>query len=183
MVAELRRVTNTVGSLLRLAKPNPPRRSDVNLVQSVRDVATIFLPRFRRAGVSLRVECSQDIPVLRLDASLIAQLLINLLTNSLQATTRGGSVDIFVAPFPRRDGVALAVSDTGRGIAPEHAERVFDPFFTTKEEGTGLGLAICRQIVEQHGGTISIESELGKGTRVIVLFPDTEERHVAVAAG
>ena len=97
-------------------------------------------------------------------------------------------VTVQVAPFPMRDGVVLAVSDSGRGIEAEHLERIFDPFFTTKEEGTGLGLPICKQIVEQHGGTIRIESEPGHGTRVMVLLPDLaaeqkEHAHGAVAAG
>jgi signal transduction histidine kinase len=90
----------------------------------------------------------------------------------MQASDRGGEVKVLIAPFPRRDGVVLVVSDSGHGIPPEQIEHVFDPFFTTKEEGTGLGLPICRQIVEQHGGTISIESEPGAGTRVVVLLPD-----------
>jgi len=83
--------------------------------------------------------------------------------------------------------VLLSVSDTGRGIPPENLARVFNPFFTTKEEGTGLGLAICRQIVTQHGGTIDIESQVGVGTRIVVLLPDpnfeTETSHGAVAVG
>ena len=118
----------------------------------------------------------------------MAQLLVNLLTNSLQATDRGGRVSVAVAPFPLRDGIILAVSDTGKGIPAEDLERIFDPFFTTKEDGTGLGLAICRQIVEQHGGTITVESEPGKGTRVVALLPDlrgseSEEVDGVAAAG
>jgi signal transduction histidine kinase len=89
---------------------------------------------------------------------------------------------VYVTPFPRGNGVVLIVSDTGRGIAPDHLDSIFNPFFTTKEDGTGLGLAICRQIVTQHGGTISIESEPGKGTRVIVLLPG-EDFHGIAAAG
>ena len=172
MLGELRRVTGTLDSLLRLARPQPPQRFEVDLVRTVRDLTSIFHARFRREGVALNVDCSDTMPRLLLDESLMAQLLVNLLTNSLQATARGGRVNVAVAPFPRRDGVILAVSDTGKGISPDHLERIFDPFFTTKEEGTGLGLAICRQIVEQHGGTITVESESGKGTRVIVLLPD-----------
>src|SRR5581483_7175085 len=123
-----------------------------------------------------------------LDPAMVSQLIVNLLTNALQATERGGRVDIYVTAFPQRDGVALVIADTGSGIAAEHLERIFDPFFTTKDDGTGLGLAICRQIVTQHGGTITIESESGKGTRVVVLLPNTrvedmEESHGVVAAG
>lgn len=175
MLAELRRVTSTVDSLLRLAKPQPPRRAAFDLPRAVREVTSLFAARLRRQGVSLDVQMSDSIPLLELDQTLITQLLVNLLTNSLQATDRGGNVKVLLAPFPDQRGIVLAVQDTGRGIPPEEVEHVFDPFFTTKEEGTGLGLAICRQIVEQHGGTISLESELGSGTRVVVLLPESLE--------
>jgi hypothetical protein len=188
MLAELRRVSGTVDSLLRLAKPQPPQRSDVDLARLAREVTSLFSARVRKQGVTLEVEISDDLPSLRLDSSLIVQLLMNLLTNAMQATDRGGVVKVLVAAFPRRDGVVLAVADSGRGIAPEHLERIFDPFFTTKEEGTGLGLPICKQIVEQHGGTMQIESEIGKGTRVMVLLPDPRaeqesDAYAASAAG
>jgi signal transduction histidine kinase len=171
MIGELRRVSTTLDSLLRLARPQPPQRTTIDLARTVRDLTSIFTARFRRMGVALEVDCSDAAPSLPLDAGLMAQLVVNLLTNSLQATDRNGTVRVIVAPFPRRDGIVLAVSDTGRGISPENLDHIFDPFFTTKEEGTGLGLAICRQIVEQHGGTITVESELDKGTRVVVLLP------------
>jgi hypothetical protein len=187
MLAELRRVVSTLDALLRLARPRPPQRAEVDMARVVREVTSLFAARLRRQGVTLEVEVPETAPALPLDSDLMVQLLVNLLTNSMQATDRGGSVKVILAPFPRRDGVALAVSDTGRGIDREHLERVFDPFFTTKEEGTGLGLAICRQIVKQHGGTITIESEVGKGTRVVVLLArhdqDEEAGHATVAAG
>ena len=177
MLAELKRVSSTLDSLLRLAKPQPPRRIDVDMSKVVRDVEALFAARTRRAGINLEIDIpDSDVPVLSLDHGLMVQLLVNLLTNSIQATERGGTVSVLLAPFPHRDGVVLAVSDTGRGI-PKHAlERIFDPFFTTKEEGTGLGLPICRQIVEQHGGTITIESVEGSGTRVVILLPDMTPR-------
>ncbi|MBK5260147.1 MAG: hypothetical protein JJE51_11180 [Thermoanaerobaculia bacterium] len=188
MLGELHRVTGTLDSLLRLAKPQPPRRAPVDLQHMVRELVSLFSARCRRQGVTLQLEAGDSIPTLSLDAGLMAQLLINLLTNSLQASQRGGTIKVLLGPFPRRDGVLLIVEDTGKGIAPEQLERVFDPFFTTKEEGTGLGLAICRQIVAQHGGTIDVESESGKGTKVVVLLPDLqaaerEENYGAVAAG
>ena len=192
MLRELRRVTLTVDGLLRLARPQPPQRVDTDMARVVREVASLFAARVRRQGITLDVEIAESLPTLPLDGGLMVQLLVNLLTNSMQATERGGSIKVLLASFPMHDGVVLAVSDTGRGIEQEKLERVFDPFFTTKEEGTGLGLAICRQIVEQHSGTISMESEVGKGTRVVILLPDLrrlsethieEERHGALAAG
>ncbi|HEX2835250.1 MAG TPA: ATP-binding protein [Thermoanaerobaculia bacterium] len=187
MLSELRRVSGTVDSLLRLAKPQPPQRSDVDLTRLSREVTSLFGARLRRQGVQLELDVVEQVPTLQLDSGLMVQLLMNLLTNAMQATDRGGTVKVLVAPFPRFDGVVVAVSDTGRGIEAEHLERIFDPFFTTKEEGTGLGLPICKQIVDQHGGTIRIESEVGKGTRVMVLLPDPRaaqeiEGHGSVAA-
>lgn len=173
MLAELRRVVGTLDSLLRLARPQPPQRTEVDLARVVREVASLFAARARRQGITLDVNIAGSTPMLLLDQGLMIQLLVNLLTNSIQATERGGTIGLLLAPFPRQDGVVLAVSDSGRGIDPEHLTRIFDPFFTTKEEGTGLGLAICNQIVKQHGGTITIESERGKGTRVVVLLAAT----------
>jgi signal transduction histidine kinase len=188
MLSELRRVSGTVDALLRLAKPQPPQRTDVHLTRLAREVTSLFAARLRRQGVQLELDMVEEVPTLQLDSGLMVQLLMNLLTNAMQATDRGGTIKVLVAPFPRFDGVVLAVSDTGRGIEADHLERIFDPFFTTKEEGTGLGLPICKQIIDQHGGTIRIESEVGKGTRVMVLLPDPRaaqeiERHGAIAAG
>jgi signal transduction histidine kinase len=178
MLSELRRVSGTVDGLLRLAKPQPPQRIDTDLARTAREVGSLFSARLRRQIVKLDLDISDSVPVLALDPGLMVQLLVNLLTNAMQAIDRGGTIKVMVAPFPKRDGVVLIVADNGKGIARADLDRIFDPFFTTKENGTGLGLAICRQIVEQHGGTINIESEVGNGTRVVVLLPD-----VAVATG
>jgi signal transduction histidine kinase len=188
MLGELRRVAGTVDSLLRLAKPQPPQRTTASVARLAREVTTLFAARLRRQGIALELDVADDVPPLQLDAGLMVQLLMNLLTNAMQATERGGVLKVLVAPFPRRDGVVIAVSDTGCGIEPDHLDHIFDPFFTTKEEGTGLGLPICKQIVEQHGGTIQIESELGKGTRVMILLPDPSaeeeiDSHGSSAAG
>ena len=188
ILSELRRVNATVDGLLRLGKPQPPQRTEVDLTRVAREVTSLFAARLRRQGVTFETALAEHVPLLQLDSGLMVQLLMNLLTNSMQATERGGSIHVLVAPFPRNDGVLVSVSDTGRGIAPEHLDRIFDPFFTTKEEGTGLGLPICKQIVEQHGGTMEIESKPGAGTRVTLLLPDAnaaEEKlsHGVAAAG
>jgi signal transduction histidine kinase len=178
MLAELRRVTTTLDSLLRLARPRPPQRSSVDMRRVVREVASLFNARLRRQSVALDVEIDDSVPMLALDPGLMVQLLVNLLTNSMQATDRGGTIRLRL-----RRGVELEVSDTGRGIPPEDLERIFVPFYTTKEEGTGLGLAICRQIVVQHGGAIEVKSEVGRGTAIVIRLPEEESGHGALAVG
>jgi len=115
------------------------------------------------------------------DAQMLQQLLLNLMTNALDAIEGGGEVRIVVqlqGNGPEREGheesVELAVADNGCGIPPEHVPMIFDPFFTTKEvgKGTGLGLPICQSIVEQHGGSIVVNSAgIGQGTTVSVRLP------------
>ena len=95
--------------------------------------------------------------------------LLNLLTNAREATHSGGLLTVEARPSAA--AVDIVIADTGHGIAAEHLPRVLEPFFTTKSEGNGLGLTICRSIVWEAGGTITIDSTAGVGTRVIVTIP------------
>ncbi|MEW6269174.1 MAG: ATP-binding protein [Thermodesulfobacteriota bacterium] len=105
----------------------------------------------------------------------------NLIVNAIQATPRGGVVSLAIerraaaaaADGAREELLALSVSDAGAGIPREHLPHVFEPFFTTKEvgEGTGLGLAVAYGIVREHGGSIEVSSELGRGTRFSIVLP------------
>ena len=110
-----------------------------------------------------------------MDAGRIERLLLNLLSNALKFTPKGGSVDVRVRVTPRR--VYLSVADSGRGIAPEKLEHVFDRFLDTDAmdpppHGVGLGLAICRRIAQGHGGSIVAESEEGRGATFTVSLPN-----------
>ncbi|NDK10825.1 MAG: HAMP domain-containing histidine kinase, partial [Armatimonadetes bacterium] len=88
-------------------------------------------------------------------------------------------------PQVRKSAIRIDVQDTGVGIPPENLPKIMEPFFTTKAEGrgTGLGLAICKRIVSEHGGTLSVESEVGKGTTVSVTLPTVEQRAVEMSNG
>jgi len=177
-IATLRRVDATLASFLRLARPEPPQRRLVNLKEVAQEVVGLAEPRARREGIHLQLHLAPELPLLWVDPQQLAQLLLNLLTNALQACKKGDAVTVSMVPFPDGKGVVLTVADTGEGIAPEHVPRIFEPFFTTKPGGTGLGLAICHNIVSQHGGSISVRAAKGKGTEVVVVLPQQapEER-------
>jgi len=105
------------------------------------------------------------------DKDQIQQTFINLALNAIEATDAGGSVVLSSQFKPETGIIHIDISDTGCGISKENLDKIFDPFFTTRETGTGLGLAITHGIIEQHGGKISVESAIGKGTRFTIMLP------------
>jgi len=182
MKSELERMNTTLSGLLSLARPRPPRRVPVDMARVSEEVVEMFRARAAARKISLDLEAAAGLPSLELDRGMMVQLLLNLLTNALQAIEGEGKIRVGVGPFPNRDGVVLTVTDTGRGIAAAEVERIFEPFFTTKEHGTGLGMPICRQIVEQHGGALEIQSKQGAGTTVVVLLPGHRAKGDAAVA-
>jgi len=116
-----------------------------------------------------------DVPLIQCSPSQINQVLLNLITNACQATSDdGGKVAIITKRY--RDGLIVQVVDNGHGIPPEAKTKIFDPFFTTKKvgEGTGLGLSIVQRIVKEHGGRISVSSQVGRGTGFTVYLPEKQ---------
>ncbi len=112
----------------------------------------------------------RDVPAIRGSESDLREVLINLVFNSVDAMPQGGTIT--VATRAEADSIIVEVRDTGGGMTEEVRQRCFEPFFTTKgERGTGLGMAIIYGIVQRHGGSISIESERGKGTTVLIRLP------------
>lgn len=171
MISEVDRVTRTVDSLLSLARPRSLVRTKADLGRLVLRAATLLEARARAKDVALSVDVAPDLPTLQLDTDLVIQVVVNLVSNALDAVRGGGSVRVSVEAFPERDGAMIAVADDGEGIPEAKKPRLFEPFFTTKRGGTGLGLPLCLRIVQQHGGTITVESEPGMGATFIVLLP------------
>jgi signal transduction histidine kinase len=169
-----------------------------HLVQSV---VALMAPPFVGKVVRLRMDLGAETAVVWGDLEQLRQVLVNLLTNALAATTSGDEVVLVLgrraATFTeleerRRAGeppietmVTLTVRDTGCGIPDAHLKRAFEPFFTTKAvgDGTGLGLFLSREIVLAHGGTLSIESVVGKGTMVVIALPSYTELAAGMTAG
>jgi signal transduction histidine kinase len=120
-------------------------------------------------NVEVTTAIGSDLPPVFVDSRQIVQVLVNLMTNAFQAMPEGGSLT--VSARSEREKVALAVTDTGCGIPPETLGRVFEPLFTTRKRGIGLGLAISKSLMESNGGSIEVESTVGKGSTFTLLLP------------
>jgi signal transduction histidine kinase len=175
-------MTALVGTLLTLSRSDAGKltaeRAPFDLADTVRLVLEQYAPAAEETGITLRDETAPA-PLVA-DEALLMQLLINLVDNALAHTPPGGTV---VVGCRSDDGqIRLWVSDTGQGITSEHQDRVFDRFYridagrSRDRGGAGLGLAICKAISEAHGGTISLRSRPGSGTRVEFVLPDGQPR-------
>jgi signal transduction histidine kinase len=177
----LERTSRLVGDLRDFAAPDDRPRVDLDLAKGLRSTVRLVGQSLAKAGVEVRVDLPADLPRVEGEARALNQVFLNLLKNAAESLT-GESGCIDLTARPEGDVVVIELRDDGPGIAPEVRERVFEPFFTTKrtERGSGLGLSICRRIVSQHGGSIELDSEPGRGTLVRVRLP---VRRAAVAGG
>ncbi len=170
---EVQRLGRLVGDLQeinRLEQGFPIAQSDLDLAGLTREVAEKFTSKAEGVGVSLKADTEEA--VISGDRDRLTQVIANLIDNSLRYTPSGGKVLLKVR---RRESLAsLQVSDSGRGIAPEHIPYIWESFFRADTQGKsnmGLGLAIVKRIVEAHGGSVGVKSELGKGTEFTVNLP------------
>ena len=177
------RITRIVRQLLDLARPHELHREPVDLGALVAASLDLIASEAAASGVAVTVSAPGPVWV-EGDADRLSQVLLNVCLNAIQEMPEGGAlrVDLGVG----REGASHAsvrVTDTGRGIAPEHIPHVFEPFFTTRAvgEGTGLGLAVSRRIVEEHGGRIEVENNPEGGATFTVTLP-AAEAPVAAAA-
>jgi signal transduction histidine kinase/CheY-like chemotaxis protein len=170
------RCARIVSNFLALARRHAPAREPVALDQVVGDALELLTYQLRVDAVEVSLDLADDLPALWADSHQLHQVLINLVNNAQQAMRETGPprrLTIRTGHAPGRARVYLEVADTGPGIPPEIQSRIFEPFFTTKpaDEGTGLGLPLCRTIVEGHGGSIEVRSEVGHGATFRVELP------------
>jgi len=138
----------------------------------VRETLNVLTPQAKLQKINLIEHYGETLLPVMGNSNLLQQVIMNLVLNAYQSITNGGDVSVLT----RREGdkALICVRDNGCGIAPTHLNRIFDPFFTTRPvgKGTGLGLSICHTLVEQHGGTIAVESSVeGQGTTFVVRLP------------
>ncbi|MFH1625302.1 MAG: ATP-binding protein [Pseudomonadota bacterium] len=157
--------------LLGFARKTDSVLREITLRELVDEVMQLVGREATNKEIGLAKEFKTDLVAIWSDPYQLRQVLINLVTNAIQATDRGGKVTVIVEG--KGDGVTLVVRDTGQGIPRENLERIFEPFFSTKPpgEGTGLGLSVSRGIIEKLGGRIEVDSRLGHGTTFRVSIP------------
>jgi PAS domain S-box-containing protein len=171
------RITRIVRGLLSFARQSGRATGPVDLNRIVDDTLLLVEKQVVKEGLTLTRRLAPDLPVIQGDATALEQVLMNLVLNAREAIDGPGAifVETDLAPGPPRQ-VRVTVRDTGPGIPPDILPRIFDPFFTTKSKGTGLGLSISYGIVREHGGTLDVQSEPGRGTTFVVSFPANSAR-------
>ena len=172
---QAQRCAHLVRSLLDFSRSSRSQLEETAIPPLVERVIELARGQARRKQIDLRWMPRSHLPLLISRPQDIESVLMNLVSNAIDATPTGGSVTLSAAPLPRGGcaGIELSVIDTGSGIPPDVLPRIFDPFFTTKPigEGTGIGLPLSRQAVEAHGGSIEVRTAEGIGTTMRVWLP------------
>jgi len=169
--SECGRLVQVSNDFLRFARVSDLNRQPVQLDAVIEAMVDFFTPTARQANIEIRSFIPADLPALPLDRDLFQQALLNLMLNAEQAMPGGGELTIQAVADPAGGAVELSLIDTGKGMSPEVAAKVFRPFFTTRPGGSGLGLPTVKKIVEAHGGTIAVQSEVDRGTKFTIRLP------------
>jgi CheY-like chemotaxis protein len=182
------RCMRIVRNFLTLARQHPPERQNVELNTVVQGAMELLVYGLQVDTITLDWQLAPELPRLWADPHQLHQVIVNLVTNAhhaLREVPLPRRLTLTTRYDPRRPEVVLEVADTGPGIPPALQTRLFEPFFTTKPPGvgTGLGLPLCRGIIEEHGGSISVESQPGQGTVFRVVLPVPAEASTGRAPG
>ena len=171
IVTQVERITKIMNQLLSFARKRPSEQRGVDLVRAIGSVLDMLLEKFNNQGIHVVKDYGPDLPLVLADSDHITQVLLNLLLNACQAMPGGGTLTLKLGP--KGDRVELGVQDTGTGIPEDQVSKIFDPFFTTKAvgEGTGLGLTVVHGIIQEHNGTIRVNSIPNQGTTFTISLP------------
>ena len=168
--------SDVVKRLLDFSKPKPIqfRIGDVN--DTIHECSSLIKTRCDKDSIRLVKDCMEELPPVRLDPEHFLQGVINFLANSVDAMKDdGGTLTISTKHDTENRAVVVQIQDTGAGMSKDALGQAFDPFFTTKTDGIGLGLAISKNIIRSHGGSVTMESQVGDGTTVIIHLPVIQE--------
>lgn len=178
IMRESDRLDRIISDFLDFAKIRHPKRMPARLDKCLSETMVLLKKNAEKSeGISIRLECAEDMPFVYMDDEQMRQVFMNLAVNSCEAMEKGGTLDVVAGPTGAGQ-VRVAFCDSGPGISPEGMERLFEPFFTSKDGGTGLGLAIANKIVVAHGGVIEYRNREQGGAVFTITLPIvvTEER-------
>jgi two-component system NtrC family sensor kinase len=175
---ETDRVRTIVKGLLDFSRQTALEKEPTDINKLVKTTIGLVENQALIKGITLHYKPKEGLPVRRVDRNQLQSVILNMIINAFDATEPGGKVivstDLTVSGRTRgQKGIEIAIADTGSGIPSDHLDKLFDPFFTTKEvgQGTGLGLSVSYGIIERHGGTIRVQSEVGKGSTFTIWLP------------
>ncbi|WP_066297187.1 EAL domain-containing protein [Bacillus sp. FJAT-29937] len=170
MLSEIHDIEKVIKEFITLAKPQAIQTLETNLQDLIQKVVTLISAQAILKNIKIVQKIDPELPLIYCDNYQIKQLLINIFQNSIQAMDNGGHITIR-ATWDGLEQIKIRVIDQGCGIPKDRMKRIFEPFYSTKEKGTGIGLMICHKIIQDHGGTIHIDSELNKGTTIDIVLP------------
>ena len=162
-----------LSDFLTLTRPLKDKLEEIDLTELVNEVVDFLSLDFEQSHVEVRVDAKAGVPRMRGDRGKLRREILNLLVNARQSMPDGGSV--LVRLHAGGGKVWLDIEDTGCGISPNDQPRIFEAFFSTKSEGSGLGLAVVKRTIDDLGGTISFESQVGRGTSFHILLPSVRQ--------
>jgi len=170
---EIARIDTIVQQVLRGAIREEFNMAPLNTHALLKDALNLLRNEFQARSIRLALKLAACSERVRGDERQLRHALLNLLINAIEAMNDGGQLDVStdLSSLSGREYIRVTITDSGSGIRPEHLPRLFSPFFTTKKDGTGLGLAITRRIIQQHDGSITVESKVNEGTTFQVFLP------------
>jgi len=173
IVDTIRHLINRVEQIMGYARPVSLSLHSADLDKIVTDILELLRPQLEANQVQVRLSTGEQTPYAMLDQTSMRGALMNLMLNAIEAMPDGGTLSIDVKQSDKT--LQLEITDTGHGISEDEAKKIFEPFYTTKEQGLGLGMPYAKKIVDQHGGTISLSSQPGKGTTISIVLPAGKE--------
>ncbi len=172
MKVQLERINHAVNDLLSYARPAPPVFEKVNISELIQKTVSLLSQQTKGRRIDIETHLPEEPLSIVADRKQIQQMIWNIILNGIQSIDGSGKVSIGV--FTESSSVVICISDNGRGIPADQIEKIFVPFYTTKHKGTGLGMTISKRIAEQHNGTLTVQSEPGKGTTVTLTLPSDQ---------
>jgi C4-dicarboxylate-specific signal transduction histidine kinase len=168
------RIEAVMKRVLDFSRPAAPRLAWVSVNRVIREVIELSQVTLRKSRVEVTTDLAPELPLCHADAQLLEQVLMNLVTNAVQALAEAeGPRRIEIASALSGGGVVIRVADSGPGVPPEAGERIFDPFFTIKKDGSGIGLALSQRIVSDHGGRLTAGRSRWGGAEFTIEMPTT----------